>query len=125
MAALRERLAGDHASAQSFATLVRRISAAIVTRDYKHDASEWETDDSADVPAGILLPPDGLPERQRRLQRRGRFEVEEVTGDGAAVVVAPRLTTSPPAALIANVATLVSENDGLGRAKVPVAVPGL
>src|SRR5437763_16944023 len=48
MAALRERLTGDLASAQSFATLVRRVSRAIVTRDYKHDPSEWETDDSGD-----------------------------------------------------------------------------
>src|SRR4051812_30796821 len=44
MAALGERLAGDLASAQSSAALVRRISAAIVTRDYKHDLTEWETD---------------------------------------------------------------------------------
>src|SRR3954451_21483468 len=35
MTALRERLAGDLASAQSFAALVRRVSGAIVTRDYR------------------------------------------------------------------------------------------
>src|SRR5438105_1893715 len=46
------------------------------------------------------------------------------TGDGAATVVAPMLTTSPPDALIVNVATLVIENNGFGRANVPVAVPG-
>ena len=74
MAALRERLAGDHASAQSFATLVRRISAAIVTRDYKHDASEWETDDSADVPADLLPPTLGQGSGQRAY-----FEVLVVT----------------------------------------------
>ncbi len=41
MAGLRERLQGG--DAKGFAALVRRVSAAIVTRDFKHDAAEWET----------------------------------------------------------------------------------
>jgi arginine decarboxylase len=72
--ALRERLAGDLASAQSFAALMRRISAAIVTRDYKHDASEWEIDDSADIPADVLPPTLG-----HGFTRRPYFEVLVVT----------------------------------------------
>src|SRR4051812_30078255 len=74
MAALREKLAGGDGSAQSFATLGRRISAAIVTRDYKHDASEWETDDSADAPADLLPPTLG-----QGGSRRPYFEVLVVT----------------------------------------------
>src|SRR4051812_34679203 len=54
MAALRERLDGDRDAAHPFAALVRRISAAVVTGDYKHDLSEWETDDAGDVPADLL-----------------------------------------------------------------------
>src|SRR6478609_4276011 len=50
IAALRDKLYSDKDSAASFAAIAHRVSAAIVTRDYKHDASEWETDDSADVP---------------------------------------------------------------------------
>jgi arginine decarboxylase len=50
MAALRERLQGG--DAKGFAALVRRVSAAIVTRDFKHDAAEWETvEEVADTPA--------------------------------------------------------------------------
>jgi arginine decarboxylase len=41
MAGLRERLQGG--DAKGFAALVRRVSAAIVTRDFKHDTAEWET----------------------------------------------------------------------------------
>ncbi|MFL6727916.1 MAG: hypothetical protein ACJ8FS_15585, partial [Sphingomicrobium sp.] len=74
MAALRERLTGDLASAQSFATLVRRVSRAIVTRDYKHDPSEWETDDSGDIPADLLPPTLG-----QGTARRPYFEVLLVT----------------------------------------------
>src|SRR3954452_16282661 len=74
MAALRERLAGDLASAQSFAALVRRISAAVVTRDYRHDPSEWETDDSGDIPADLLPPTLG-----HGIARRPYFEVLVVT----------------------------------------------
>src|SRR3954467_11834758 len=74
MAALRERLAGGAGTAQTFAALVRRISAAIVTRDYKHDASEWETDDSADAPADLLPPTLG-----QAPARRPFFEVLVVT----------------------------------------------
>ena len=44
---------------------------------------------------------------------------------GATVVVAARLTVSPPAALIVNTATPVSENDGLVRATLAIAVPGV
>jgi arginine decarboxylase len=74
MAALRDRLDPGRFSAQSFATLVRRISAAIVTRDYKHDSSEWETDDSGDIPADLLPPTLG-----EGSARRPYFEVLVVT----------------------------------------------
>jgi arginine/lysine/ornithine decarboxylase len=65
MAALRDRLDIDRDSAQPFAALARRISAAVVTGDYKHDLSEWETDDAADVPADLLPPTlgQGAPQR--------------------------------------------------------------
>src|SRR5438045_418825 len=53
MAALRDRL-DDGSTPQAFAALARRISAAVVTRDYKHDPSEWETDDAGDVPVDLL-----------------------------------------------------------------------
>src|SRR4051812_49373883 len=56
MAALRDRLDIDPASALPFAALARRISAAVATGDYKHDLSEWETDDAGDVPADLLPP---------------------------------------------------------------------
>ena len=56
MTALRDRLDPDRFSPQSFAALVQRISSAIVTRDYKHDPSEWETDDAGDVPVDLLPP---------------------------------------------------------------------
>jgi len=57
MAGLRERLQGG--DAKGFAALVRRVSAAIVTRDFKHDAAEWETieqvaDSSADSQPSAL-----------------------------------------------------------------------
>src|SRR6478752_7393614 len=74
LTALRARIAADRSSAESFAALVRRISSAIVTRDYKHDPSEWETDDSADVPADILPPTLGHDSA-----RRPYFEVLVVT----------------------------------------------
>ena len=74
MGALRDRLAGDLASAQPFAALVRRISSAIVTRDFKHDPSEWETDDSGDVAADLLPPTLG-----RGGPARPYFEVLAVT----------------------------------------------
>ena len=74
LAALRDRLEEDSFSAQSFASLVRRISAAIVTRDYKHDASEWETDDGGDVPVDLLPPTLG-----QAVVRRPYFEVLVVT----------------------------------------------
>jgi|tagenome__1003787_1003787.scaffolds.fasta_scaffold20988565_2 arginine decarboxylase len=74
MTALRERLTGDLASEQSFATLVRRVSRAIVTRDYKHDSSEWEIDDSGDIPADLLPPTLG-----QGGARRPYFEVLLVT----------------------------------------------
>src|SRR3954454_25192714 len=74
MAALRERLTRDLASAQSFATLVRRVSRAIVTGDYKHDSSEWQADDSGDLPADLLPPTLG-----QGTARRPYFEVLLVT----------------------------------------------
>ncbi|MFL6735374.1 MAG: hypothetical protein ACJ8EY_11860 [Sphingomicrobium sp.] len=74
IAALRERLYSDRDSAESFALLAHRVSAAIVTRDYKHDASEWETDDAGDVPADLLPPTLG-----QAAGRRPYFEVLVVT----------------------------------------------
>lgn len=74
IAAMRERLAGGDASADSFAALVGRVSTAIATRDYKHDPSEWETDDSADVPADLLPPTLG-----EGATRKPYFEVLVVT----------------------------------------------
>jgi len=74
MAALRDRLDPDRFSADSFAALVRRISAAIVTRDYRHDASEWETDDAGDVPVDLLPPTLG-----EGAARRPYFELLVVT----------------------------------------------
>jgi len=79
MTALRERLAGADSSAEPFAALVRRISSAIVTRDYKRDPSEWETDDSADTPADVLPPTLG-----ETAARRPYFEVLVVTPKPAA-----------------------------------------
>ena len=53
--ALREKLGTD--AAQSFATLARNISSAIITRDYKHDPAEWEvSEDVANAPADRLPP---------------------------------------------------------------------
>jgi arginine decarboxylase len=75
MAALRERLDGDRDAAHPFAALVRRISAAVVTGDYKHDLSEWETDDAGDVPADLLPPTLG----QAAAPQRPYFEVLVVT----------------------------------------------
>src|SRR3954447_12223154 len=74
MAALRDRLDIERDSAQPFAALARRISAAVVTGDYKHDLSEWETDDAGDVPADLLPPTLG-----QAATRRPYFEVLVVT----------------------------------------------
>src|SRR5436190_180553 len=74
LTALRDRMAADRSSAESFAALVRRISSAIVTRDYKHDPSEWEADDSADIPADVLPPTLG-----HESARRPYFELLVVT----------------------------------------------
>src|SRR3954454_18457155 len=43
--------------------------------------------DAADAPSRILLAPDRLAQRERRLDGRGGLEVEGVSGDGTAVVV--------------------------------------
>jgi arginine decarboxylase len=74
LAALRDRLHPDNFSAAPFAALARKISAAIVTGDYKKDASEWETDDSGDVAADLLPPTLG-----RAAARRPYFELLVVT----------------------------------------------
>ena len=74
LAALRERLDSDRFAVRSFAALARRISTAIVTRDYKHDPSEWETDDGSDVPVDLLPPTLG-----RGGTRRPYFELLVVT----------------------------------------------
>jgi arginine decarboxylase len=55
MATLRDRLGAG--AAQGFASLARNIASAIVTRDYKHDAAEWETSEEiANAPADRLPP---------------------------------------------------------------------
>ncbi|MEJ1156694.1 decarboxylase [Prosthecomicrobium sp. N25] len=78
LAALKERLAAGEA--KGFAALARRLSAAIVTRDYKYDPAEWETgDETGDTPADILPPTLGRGEA-----RRPYFEMLLVT-PGAAV----------------------------------------
>lgn len=64
MTALRDRLGSD--AAQSFTTLARNISMAIVTRDYKHDPAEWETsEDIANAPADRLPPTLGRHDASR------------------------------------------------------------
>ncbi|TXR47086.1 decarboxylase [Phyllobacterium endophyticum] len=78
MGALREKLHGDNAV--GFTELVRRISAAIVTRDFKYDAAEWGTaDEVSDSPADVLPPTLG-----GREARRPYFEM---------LMVAPGATT--------------------------------
>ncbi|WP_274629851.1 decarboxylase [Arvimicrobium flavum] len=42
---LRERLHAD--AAESFAELARRLSRSVVTRQYKHDAADWRSDEAA------------------------------------------------------------------------------
>lgn len=55
MTALRDRLGAG--AAQGFTSLARNIASAIVTRDYKHDAAEWETSEEiANAPADRLPP---------------------------------------------------------------------
>ncbi len=68
ISALRERAATD--AAQSCVRLASAIASAIVTRDYKHDAAEWET--SEDV---VDTPPDRLPPMADSEHRRPYFEV--------------------------------------------------
>src|SRR4051812_36829779 len=83
------------------------------------------------VPVGILPPErfavsvSGVPLPTTNAGPATVLMVGLEMGDADATVASARFTTSPPAALIENVATLVSENKGLGRAKVPTDVLGL
>jgi arginine decarboxylase len=55
MARLSDRLRGG--DAVGFTDLVRRVSAAIVTRDFKYDPAEWRTtEEVVDTPADVLPP---------------------------------------------------------------------
>jgi arginine decarboxylase len=59
MTALRQRLEND--DADGFVTLSRRLSVAIINRNYKLDPSEWQTvDDNASGPADLLPPTLGV-----------------------------------------------------------------
>ena len=54
IAALRERLSGD--DARGFLALSKRISLAIITENYKHDAKEWQS-----IDLSLADPVDALP----------------------------------------------------------------
>ncbi|HEY5769922.1 MAG TPA: hypothetical protein VIS71_08755, partial [Terrimicrobium sp.] len=105
MGALEERLrSGD---AASFTALVRRVSAAIVTRDFKFDSAEWSTvDDVTDTPAEVLPPTLGGGEA-----RRPYFEM---------LMVAPGATTHA-AQQIAEMRRLRRPEDAFVYETVPVS----
>ena len=50
--AIKERVAGG--DALGAARLVQRVSSALMSRSYRRDAGEWELEDAADAPDGIM-----------------------------------------------------------------------
>jgi len=115
MASLRERL---HAgSADAFVELARRLSRSIITRQYKHSAAEWQSDDLSIATGDAVV--DMLADGE---SRRPYFEMLLVTPEASArnahLIEEMRRLRRPEDAFIYEAVQVTSFEDAISAAMI-------